>query len=88
MGALLVERGAPDEGIYHLRECVRLNPQYGDAYYNLAVAFATRGAFDEATVEIEKAMSLQPEDKQTQQFRARLRLLMGDQARSVEAAHE
>jgi Tfp pilus assembly protein PilF len=44
LGALLVQSGAADEGIAHLREALRLRPDFEDARDSLAAALGGVGA--------------------------------------------
>ncbi len=70
LGTIFVETQAIEKGIQHLSECVRLRPGFGDARYNLAVALASAGRLSEAATEIDRAIAIQPDDVQTQRFRA------------------
>lgn len=72
LGTISIETRAPQRGVHHLRECVRLRPDFGDGRYNLAVALASVGRLTEAAAEIDRAFALQPNDDQTQRFRAYL----------------
>ena len=44
LGAVLVRKGRLDEGLAHLYEAVRLNPNYGTAYDNIAVTLYQQGS--------------------------------------------
>jgi tetratricopeptide (TPR) repeat protein len=44
LGAVLVREGRLDEGLAHLYEAVRLNPNYGTAYDNIAVTLYQQGS--------------------------------------------
>lgn len=47
LGAVLVRKGRLDEGLAHLNEAVRLNPNYGTAYDNIAVTLYRQGSIAE-----------------------------------------
>ena len=49
-------------GIIHLRRAIELSPAYADAHYNLGLALADSGDFDEATAELLKAVKIKPID--------------------------
>jgi tetratricopeptide (TPR) repeat protein len=61
LGNRLCAEGQIDEGISHLREAVRLQPNDGTYHFNLATALAGQRNFSEAFVEFRDALSVMPE---------------------------
>ena len=58
----MILAGRPDEAVTPLRGAVRVRPDYGLAYANLARALAAVDELDESALMFRKAISLQPED--------------------------
>ena len=61
LGNVLSDKGQTDEGIFHLREAVRLQPRDALYHYNLATALADQRNFSEAFAEFRDALSEQPD---------------------------
>jgi tetratricopeptide (TPR) repeat protein len=59
----LLKAGEGDEAILQLKEAVRLNNKYAQAYYNLYLALNSKGYKNEAIIYFNKAHQLQPELK-------------------------
>jgi tetratricopeptide (TPR) repeat protein len=61
LGMALTESGRPTEAIVHLREAVRLKPDYADAHNNLGNALArVPGGSAESIAEFEAALRIEP----------------------------
>lgn len=60
LGNVLSDKGQTGEGIFHLREAVRLQPHDALYHYNLATALADQRSFAEAFTEFRDALSEQP----------------------------
>jgi protein O-mannosyl-transferase len=61
LGVYLMDRGALDDSIAHLRQAVRLRPDYSDAHNNLGNALSKiPGRSSEAISEFEQAIRLEP----------------------------
>jgi tetratricopeptide (TPR) repeat protein len=60
LGAVLIDRGAYEEAATHLREALRLRPDYPSAHTNLCQAAAHLSRFDEALSECELALRKDP----------------------------
>jgi len=60
LGAVLIDRGAYEEAAAHLREALRLRPDYPSAHNNLCQAAAHLARFDEALSECELALRKDP----------------------------
>jgi tetratricopeptide (TPR) repeat protein len=58
LGVALIETGKVDEAMAHYREAVTLNPQFAEAYNNLAEALAGRGSAKESIANFKKAVQL------------------------------
>jgi tetratricopeptide (TPR) repeat protein len=67
MGVAYVELGQQDEAIKAFKEAVRLQPEYGAAYYNLGIAAGTAGRDKEAVEALRQALRLS-ESKEDGQF--------------------
>ena len=61
LGTALAAQGRQAEAIDHLREAVRLVPDYTDALSNLGAALGRSGRFDEAIDVLAKAVRLAPD---------------------------
>ena len=59
-GIFLNEIGKQKEAELKLRKAISLNPNYANAYYNLAVLFIGQGNFEKAELKLRKAISLNP----------------------------
>ncbi len=60
MGEVAARAGDAEASLGHLREAVRLKPQFPEAQNNLAVALAARGAIDEALAQYREAIRANP----------------------------
>jgi tetratricopeptide (TPR) repeat protein len=75
LGAVLVRKGRLDEGLMHLYEAVRLNPDYGTAYDNIAVTLYQQANLlmqdesraEEAMALYRRALELKPTFTEAQQ---------------------
>ena len=61
LAAALSAQGKQDEAIAHLRESLRIRPDYRDARYNLGVAWARSGKPVEAIEQLEQARRIGPD---------------------------
>jgi tetratricopeptide (TPR) repeat protein len=61
LGAVLYELGRTEEAIEHLREALRLKPDYARAHYNLGNALARLGKTEEAIEHYRQALRWQPD---------------------------
>ncbi len=52
--------GKPDEAIVHLREALRIDPEYADGHYNLGVLLAQQGRLEEAIDHYREAVRIDP----------------------------
>ena len=59
-GIFLNEIGKQKEAELKLKKAISLNPNYANAYYNLAVLFIGQGNYQEAELKLKKAISLNP----------------------------
>ena len=57
-GIFLNEIGKHKESESNLKKAISLNPEYANAYYNLAVLFIGQGDLDKAELELKKAIKL------------------------------
>jgi Flp pilus assembly protein TadD len=62
LGYRLWETGRAAEAVPHLREAVRIRPDYPKAHHNLGLALAALGATDEAAGQFGEAVGLAPAD--------------------------
>ena len=60
LGNALRQAGRPVDAVRHLREAVRLKPDYAEAHNNLAIALANAEQADDAIRAYERALELQP----------------------------
>jgi tetratricopeptide (TPR) repeat protein len=75
LGAVLVRNGRLDEGLAHLNEAVRIYPNYGTAYDNIAVTLYQQGnllmrdesRWPEAIALYRRALELKPNLTEAQQ---------------------
>ena len=49
------------EAVGHLKEALRLNPDYAEAHCNLGVSLGKQGRLDDAITHFEKAIRLNPD---------------------------
>lgn len=59
-GRALRRKGQYEEAIQEIRESLRLNPRYFEAYNSLGIALQAEGKFDEAVSQFHKALELNP----------------------------
>ena len=64
LGAVLLLSNRAQEAVAPLETAVRLNSRDAAAHRNLALAYANCGRFVEARVQLEQAISLDPNDLQ------------------------
>ena len=62
MGNALTRNRQIDEAIAHYKEAIKLQPDYADAYYNLASALLAKGDVNEAIAQWQKALAIWPND--------------------------
>jgi tetratricopeptide (TPR) repeat protein len=60
LGSVLEETGRPEAARQHLRQAVRLQPNYPDAHYNLAFVCEKVGAYAEAQRHWQAYVTLDP----------------------------
>ena len=60
-GIFLNEIGKNIEAEFNLKKAISLNPNYANAYYNLAVLFIDKGKLDKAEFNLKKAIKLKPD---------------------------
>ena len=59
-GIKVAQKGLWKEALYRWEKAVELDPQYAQAYNDLAIAYEHEGMFDKARQAYEKALALQP----------------------------
>jgi len=62
LGDALARKGRSDEAMMHYDEAIRLQPNYGDAYYNRGTVLYAKGRVDEAIADWAKALEMHPND--------------------------
>jgi protein O-mannosyl-transferase len=62
LGDALARKGRSDEALVHYDEAIRLQPDYGDAYYNRGTVLLAKGRVDEAIADLAKALQMRPND--------------------------
>jgi len=62
LGDAFARKGQPDEAMAHFEEAIKLQPDYGEAYYNRGNVLFAKGRTDEAIIDFEKALQIQPTD--------------------------
>ena len=72
-GTIAIERGEFDRAIGQLGEAVALEPDYAEAHNNLGIALASQGRLQEAMVEWQAALRLNPQLGDAQQNLERAR---------------
>ena len=55
------------------KEIIKINPEYPKAYFNLGIIYKKRGNIDKAIENIEKGLSIDPNDKRAKAFLAELK---------------
>jgi tetratricopeptide (TPR) repeat protein len=66
LGKALLQDGKVPEAISELQEAARLDPQSGEAHYQLGLAMARAGRKDEGTAELQKGRELSSADDRNQ----------------------
>ena len=61
-GIKVAQSGLWKEATYRWEKAVKLDPTYGAAWNNLAIAYEQQGNFDKAREAYEKAVSLEPKN--------------------------
>jgi Tfp pilus assembly protein PilF len=61
-GIKVAQNGLWKEATYRWEKAVQLDPTYGAAWNNLAVAYEQQGSFDKAREAYEKAVTLEPKN--------------------------
>ena len=61
-GIKVAQNGLWKEAAYRWERAVEIDPTYGAAWNNLAIAYEQRGDFDKAREAYEKAVTLEPEN--------------------------
>lgn len=64
LGKALLAQKSPALAQVHLQNAVKLNPDFAEAYFELAMALADQDRLDEGTKYLQKALSLKPELQQ------------------------
>jgi len=60
----LFKNGQIDLAIDHLNKCLKLDPNYVNGYYQLALASLNKGNMEEAKRNFKKVIELAPESEQ------------------------
>ena len=63
-----IEEERYDEAAVNYREAIDLNPEFHQAYYNLALVYAQMGDLENAESSIDKAIELEPNDETYQEM--------------------
>jgi len=66
-GINVTQRGLWREAIFRWEKAVELDPQYAEAYNDLAIGYEHEGQLDKARVAYEKALALDPNNAQIRQ---------------------
>ena len=77
LGDILVQRGDLDAGLAHLREAIRLRPDYWENPTALGMALMAHGRLQEAIAPLTRAVELVPDDPRAQQRLASAYHLLG-----------
>ena len=68
LGNMHIEEEQYDEAAVNYREAIDLNPEFHQAYYNLALVYAQMGDLENAESSIDKAIELEPNDETYQEM--------------------
>jgi tetratricopeptide (TPR) repeat protein len=60
LGAVLLQKGQPDDAIAHFRRAIEIKPDEASAHSNLGNALLQEGTLDEAIAQYQKALELKP----------------------------
>lgn len=89
MGGIHTYVGDPDKTIPALRTAMRLNPEAGHLYFLLlGRAYFFLGDFEQARVNLENALSRNPENLEAHAYMAALHVMTGEQAAASWKAEE
>jgi TolB-like protein/cytochrome c-type biogenesis protein CcmH/NrfG len=89
MGGIMTYIGRPAEAVPLLRKAMRLNPQAGHLYFlNLGRAYLALGDLEQARVNLEQALSRNPENLEAHVYMAALYVTAGDKAAAAWKAEE
>jgi tetratricopeptide (TPR) repeat protein len=77
LGGALGKVGRPEEAIPELREAIRLDPSYVEAYNNLGVSLAETGRREEGLAVLEQAARVEPEHADTYYNLGRIQATLG-----------
>jgi tetratricopeptide (TPR) repeat protein len=64
------KQGDLSGAIVNYNKAIELEPEYGDAYYNLALAYYKQGNWDQAVLNYSKAIAINPKDAESYNDRA------------------
>ena len=62
LGNVLAQKHLYDAAVEHLREAVKLRPDYADGYFNLGSVLFQQGQIDQAITRWRKALAIRPRD--------------------------
>ena len=62
LGAALLEKGKPDEAVFHLKEALRIEPGCKAVLYNLGAALSAQGKPDEAVLHYNYLLNIDSKD--------------------------
>jgi len=78
-GTLASTYGAEKSAIRHFKRAIKIDPMKPQAYFHLAVSYGEIGRYQEALVQIDKAIALDDQNGAYYYGRGRIYLLAGDQ---------
>ena len=85
LGVALLAAGRNDDGLSHLREAVRLEPDFATAHNRLALELSRRGDLAGATTQLAEVVRLMPASAQAH---ANLAIVLAKQGRNADAIDE
>jgi len=88
LGVALANRGMEDEGLHYCQEAVRLDPEYGEAWNQIAYIQMRKKEFDKALLSFEKYAAIYPDDANPIDSMAELFLQMGQLDESLKKYKE
>jgi tetratricopeptide (TPR) repeat protein len=89
MGGIKTYIGRPADAVPLLRRAMRLNPQAGHLYFlNLGRTYLALGDLEQARVNLEQALSRNPENLEAHVYMAALHVTAGDKAAAAWKAEE
>lgn len=80
IGRLLIEESHVQEAVTHLVLATKINPDYEDAYYLLAQAYAKLGEKDKSNAAVKRLMALKNADRKEHRTRRALPLTLDPEA--------